>query len=106
MTRPYGHNSRLGSEPCQHCRGKGYQPVRGNLTRRQAELYRYLVAYSEQHGYAPSFEEIAEHFNYNSLATVHEHLATLERKAFIARRYNEARAITCLVPLVEMAGAG
>jgi len=44
------------------------------LTKRQREILNYLTLYSEQNGYAPSFEEIAENFNYNSLATVHEHL--------------------------------
>ena len=50
------------------------------LTKRQREILNYLDAYAGQNGYAPSFEEIAEHFNYNSLATVHEHLSNLERK--------------------------
>ncbi len=66
------------------------------LTRRQREILTYLRSYSEQRGYAPSFEEIAEHFNYNSLATVHEHLTNLERKGYIRRSYNESRAIEIL----------
>ena len=66
------------------------------LTKRQREILNYLTLYSEQNGYAPSFEEIAEHFNYNSLATVHEHLSNLERKGFIKRSYNESRAIQIL----------
>src|SRR5688572_3062008 len=66
------------------------------LTKRQREILTYLEAYSEQNGYAPSFEEIAEHFNYNSLATVHEHLSNLERKGYIKRSYNESRAIEIL----------
>ena len=64
------------------------------LTKRQREILNYLTSYSEQNGYAPSFEEIAESFNYNSLATVHEHLSNLERKGYISRNYNESRAIT------------
>jgi repressor LexA len=66
------------------------------LTKRQREILTYLDAYSEDKGYAPSFEEIAEHFNYNSLATVHEHLSNLERKGYIKRSYNESRAIEIL----------
>jgi len=66
------------------------------LTKRQREILTYLDAYTEQNGYAPSFEEIAEHFNYNSLATVHEHLSNLERKGYIKRSYNESRAIEIL----------
>ncbi len=66
------------------------------LTRRQREILTYLQEYAEDRGYAPSFEEIAAHFNYNSLATVHEHLTNLERKGYIRRSYNESRAIEIL----------
>ena len=66
------------------------------LTKRQREILNYLGSYSEDNGYAPSFEEIASRFNYNSLATVHEHLTNLERKGYIKRSYNESRAIEIL----------
>ncbi len=66
------------------------------LTKRQREILDYLSSYSEDKGYAPSFEEIARQFNYNSLATVHEHLSNLERKGYIKRSYNESRAIEIL----------
>ena len=66
------------------------------LTKRQREILDYLGTYAEGNGYAPNFEEIAEHFNYNSLATVHEHLSNLERKGYIKRNYNESRAIEIL----------
>ena len=66
------------------------------LTKRQREILNYLQSYSEANGYAPSFEEIASHFDYSSLATVHEHLSNLERKGYIKRSYNESRAIEIL----------
>lgn len=66
------------------------------LTKRQREILTYLQAYTEENGYAPSFDEIARQFNYNSLATVHEHLTNLERKGYIKRSYNESRAINIL----------
>ena len=77
------------------------------LTKRQREILTYSGNYSETNGYAPSFEEIAETFNYNSLATVHEHLTNLERKGYIKRSYNESRAIEilpsdCFVRAVEL----
>src|SRR5687768_10991084 len=87
-----------------------------SLTKRQHEILAFLGSYSEEHGYAPSFEEIAERFNYNSLATVHEHLSNLERKGYIKRSYNESRAIEILpseifqrsveLPLLGMVAAG
>ena len=66
------------------------------LTKRQREILDYLSRYETDNGYAPSFEEIAAQFNYNSLATVHEHLSNLERKGYIKRNYNESRAIEIL----------
>jgi repressor LexA len=66
------------------------------LTKRQREILDYLTAYIGEHGYAPSFEEIAAAMQYGSLATVHEHLTNLERKGVIRRAYNESRSIEVL----------
>jgi repressor LexA len=74
------------------------------LTRRQRQILDYLKDYIRTHQYAPSFEEIAEHFAFNSLATVHEHLTNLERKGFIQRGHNESRSIE-VVPEPGQAGA-
>lgn len=68
------------------------------LTKRQREILEYLQGHISQHGYAPSFEEIAERFGFQSLATVHEHLTNLERKGYIHRSYNESRSIEVLPP--------
>ena len=68
------------------------------VTKRQREILDYLASYIDDHQYAPSFEEIAAHFGFNSLATVHEHLTNLERKGLIQRSHNESRSIE-LVPL-------
>ncbi|MGH7560093.1 MAG: transcriptional repressor LexA [Gemmatimonadales bacterium] len=68
------------------------------LTKRQREILTYLESHIQSHGYAPSFEEIAEHFAFQSLATVHEHLTNLERKGCIRRSYNESRSIEVLPP--------
>jgi repressor LexA len=67
------------------------------LTKRQREILDYLAAYIQEKQYAPSFEEIALHFSFSSLATVHEHLTNLEQKGFIRRSHNESRSIE-LVP--------
>ena len=68
------------------------------LTRRQREILDYLTGYITDHGYAPSFEEIARQFAFASLATVHEHLTNLERKGYIRRNHNESRAIEIVPP--------
>lgn len=63
------------------------------LTRRQKEVLDYLVMFLNKRGYSPSFEEIAHGLKLTSLATVHKHLSTLERKGFIRRGYNQSRSI-------------
>lgn len=68
------------------------------LTKRQSEILEFLRSHIGEHGFAPSFEEIAEKFGFQSLATVHEHLTNLERKGYIRRSYNESRAIEVLPP--------
>src|SRR5882762_9954966 len=63
------------------------------LTKRQKEVLDYLVAFETKHGYAPSFEEIGKGLKLTSLATVHKHISTLEKKGFIRRGYNQSRSI-------------
>ena len=87
-----------------------------SVTKRQREILSYLTEYTDDRGYAPSFDEIASRFGYSSLATVHEHLSNLERKGYIKREYNESRAIEVLpsevypralhVPLAGTVAAG
>jgi len=68
------------------------------LTRRQREIFDFVAHHIDGKGYAPSFEEIAQQFGFQSLATVHEHLTNLERKGFIRRAHNESRAIEVVPP--------
>ena len=67
------------------------------LTKRQREILDYLNDFIEQHGYAPSLEEIGRRFNLSSLATVHKHLTNLQDKGFIKRAWNRSRSVE-LVP--------
>src|ERR1039457_6598792 len=63
------------------------------LTKRQKQVLDFLVTFQNKHGYSPSFEEIARSLKLTSLATVHKHVTTLERKGFIRRGYNQSRSI-------------
>lgn len=63
------------------------------LTRRQKQVLDFLVGFINRQGYSPSFEEIGESLELSSLATVHKHLETLERKGFIRRGYNQSRSV-------------
>jgi repressor LexA len=63
------------------------------LTKRQKEVLDYLVGFQNKNGYSPSYLEIAGAMKLSSLATVHKHLSTLERKGFVRRGYNQSRSI-------------
>lgn len=63
------------------------------LTKRQRQILDYVESFIEAYGYSPSFEEIAEHFGYSSLATVHEHLSNLEQKGLLRKNYNKSRSL-------------
>jgi len=75
------------------------------LTKRQKEILDHIEGFIDEHGYAPSFEEIADAFGYSSLATVHEHLSNLERKGYIRKAYNESRSIELVGREAVPAGA-
>src|SRR5438046_10542248 len=62
------------------------------VTKRQKEMLDYLQAFIAEHGYAPTLDEIGQHFSLASLATVHKHLGNLEVKRFIRRLRHESRA--------------
>lgn len=74
-----------------------------NLTDRQAEIYRFLVAYTGDHGYPPTIREIGRWFGIHSTKGVTDHLWALERKGYIRRELGKARAISLLV---HRAGGG
>jgi repressor LexA len=66
------------------------------LTKRQREILDYLNDFIQQHGYAPSLEEIGRRFGLSSLATVHKHLTTSSRRGSSGARgtaaFGRARA--------------
>jgi repressor LexA len=86
------------------------------LTKRQKQLVDYLKGYIGDHGYAPTLDEIGEHFGLASLATVHKHLLNLERKGYIRRLAHRSRALeltvdrrrprATAVPLLGLVAAG
>ena len=74
------------------------------LTKIQKEILDYIDNFIKAKGYAPSMEEIAKHFQYNSLATVHKHLTHLQQKRLIRRKKNASRSIE-LIPVDSETGS-
>src|SRR5271168_4366025 len=66
------------------------------ITRRQREVYDFISRFVAEHGYSPSFEEIGNGLDLNSLATVHKHITNLEKKGLLTRDYNRSRSIDLL----------
>jgi repressor LexA len=77
------------------------------LTKRQFQVLSFLDRFIQEMGYCPSFDEIGKSLHLSSLATVHKHLNTLERKGFIRRDYNRSRSIEVIdrAPLDQAAKA-
>ena len=86
------------------------------MTRRQKQVLDYVGAYIDEHGIAPTLEEIGRHLDLGSLATVHKHLRNLEERGMIRRRSHRSRALeltnaarpaaAVLVPMLGDVAAG
>ncbi len=61
--------------------------------RRQKQVLDFLNDYIGRFGHAPTLAEIAKELDVKSLATVHEHLETLEKKGLIKKSTGLARSI-------------
>src|SRR5260370_34674695 len=66
------------------------------LTKRQQEIWEFLVQYVDAHGYPPTVREIGEQVGLASPSTVHAHLANLERAGLLKRDPTKPRALELL----------
>jgi repressor LexA len=73
-----------------------------HLTRRQKQILDYVTRHIEKKGYAPTIEEIGDHFGLSSLATVHKHLTNLQQKGLIRRESNRSRALELVETSVQV----
>lgn len=71
------------------------------LTRRQEEIFHYIVDYTNEKGYSPSIREIGDRFNISSLRGVTVHLDALKRKGMIERS-NIPRSIQVTHPFFNL----
>jgi len=63
------------------------------LSKRQQEIYDFVVSYAAKHGYPPTVREIGEEVGLASPSTVHAHLANLERAGMLRRDPTKPRAL-------------
>ena len=64
------------------------------IYKKQAQILDFIKQYIQRYGTAPTLKLIAEAIGVSSLATVHEHLTSLEEKGFIKRKHGKNRSIT------------
>jgi repressor LexA len=76
------------------------------LTKRQFEVLAFLDRFIAAKGYCPSFVEIAQSLKLSSIATVHKHIHTLQKKGFLCLGENQSRSIEILdrTPLLRLEG--
>lgn len=65
-----------------------------NLTRKQQEIYDFILAFTNEHGYPPSVREIGSAVGLKSPSTVHFHMKGLEEAGVIVKAEGKTRAIT------------
>lgn len=63
------------------------------LTKRQKEVLDFIADFVEEHGYSPSYEELAHGLKLASLATVHKHIQALESRNYLRRLFNQSRSL-------------
>lgn len=63
------------------------------LTRRQADLLKFIDFSSKEQGIAPSFDEMTAGLGLRSKSGVHRLITALEERGYIRRLRNRARAI-------------
>lgn len=73
-----------------------------NLTRKQQEIYDFILAFTNEHGYPPSVREIGAAVGLKSPSTVHFHMKGLEEAGVIVKAEGKTRAIS--LPGVSLGG--
>ncbi len=63
------------------------------LTKRQKQILDYITKFIKKNDYAPSLEEIKEHFKLSSVSTVHQHIESLKSKGYLNKTNYHARSI-------------
>ena len=63
------------------------------LTKRQREVYEFILSHMENFQRPPTIREIGEHFGMKSTGSVRDNLIALEKKGYVRQRPRSARGI-------------
>jgi len=70
------------------------------LTKRQSDVYAFIVSWKRDKGFPPSQAEIRDHFGFASLNAVRSHLTLIEKKGYVHLNAGKARGIQVAQPIV------
>ncbi|MBU0569498.1 transcriptional repressor LexA [Patescibacteria group bacterium] len=76
------------------------------IYKRQGQILDFIRQFIQSNGSAPTLKQIAEAIGVSSLATVHEHLTTLEAKNLIKRKRGKTRSINLVDENVDFSESG
>lgn len=62
-------------------------------TKKQKELLNFIEAFIAEHGFSPSYREVMQGLNYNSVATVSLHVNNLIKRGQLRKRDHSARSL-------------
>jgi SOS-response transcriptional repressor LexA len=62
-------------------------------TKKQKQLLTFIDGFIREHGYSPSYREIMNGLQYNSVATVALHVNNLIKRGHLRKRENSARSL-------------
>lgn len=68
------------------------------LTKKQKEVYDYLLAYHDHHGHPPTQNEIKDHFGLKSLGSVQKYLQYLNKEGLLETHWNQRRGVEVKSP--------
>lgn len=76
------------------------------LYKRQKQLIDFIAQYIQIQGHSPTLQEIADSMGLSSLATVHEHIATLVKKGILKKYEGAVRGLEILDPRFHASDPG
>ncbi len=71
------------------------------ITPKQRKILDFIERFAAKKGYAPSQQEIAKHFGFQSLGTVQNYIVRLERQGWLSKEWNARRGLLLSSPSHE-----
>lgn len=76
------------------------------LYKKQSQIIDFIKQHIQRYGTAPTLRQIADAIGVNSLATVHEHLSSLEEKGILKRKKGKARSMEIVKESIDLSPTG